>query len=103
MGRLMASNLPGITALTDRLKQGNWGFEWWCPAWRTLEQAGGQLEHTLVHTRGVNSVAVMPDGRPRIALTGGEGPPRALVEVHPEEGGRLVLRDAAGEPAFRAP
>jgi hypothetical protein len=47
--------------------------------------------------------AVMPDGRPRLALSLDAALPQAVLEVQRERGGRLVLRTPEGETCFEAP
>ncbi len=53
-----------VSALLQRLlAYRGYGFEWWCPVSRTLEQAGGAcLRKITGHTSSVHSVSFSPDG-----------------------------------------
>ena len=54
-----------VGALLRRLMEyRGYGFAWWCPVSRTLEQAGGAcLRKMTGHTHWVNSVSFSADGR----------------------------------------
>ena len=54
-----------VGALLRRLMEyRGYGFAWWCPVSRTLEQAGGAcLRKMTGHTSGVSSVSFSADGR----------------------------------------
>ena len=54
-----------VNAFVTRLVEyREYGFEWWCPISRTLEQAGGAcLRKMTGHTGEVNSVSFSGDGK----------------------------------------
>ena len=54
----------GVRAFVQRLTEyRGYGFEWWCPVARTMEQAGGAcLRKIKGHKGGVLSVSFSPDG-----------------------------------------
>ena len=64
-GRLMGSedSVPEIGKLLRQLRNGDCGFDWWCPVSRTLDQAGDALLRIMAgHADPVNSVALSADG-----------------------------------------